>query len=70
MDRAAAIAQIRDACKNIVREQMRIPPAARDLGDQPAQDELFKALFELTRQVETIKKRVAKLDAKDDSKLL
>jgi hypothetical protein len=70
MDRTAAITQIRDACKNIVREQMRIPPAIAGLGDQAAQDELFKTLFELTKQVETIKKRLAKLESKDDTTVL
>ena len=70
MDKAAAIKQIRDVCSNVARELMRIHPAVPALAEKEAQDELFKTLFELTKQVEIIKKRLAKLEAKDDSALL
>jgi len=70
MDKAAAITQIRDVCNNVARELMRIHPAVPALAEKEAQDELFKTLFELTKQVEIIKKRLAKLEAKDDSALL
>ncbi len=70
MDKAAAIKQIRDVCNNVARELMRIHPAVPALAEKEAQDELFKTLFELTKQVEIIKKRLAKLEAKDDSALL
>jgi len=70
MDKAAAIKQIRDVCNNVSRELMRIHPAVPALAEKEAQDELFKTLFELTKQIEIIKKRLAKLEAKDDSALL
>ena len=70
MDKAAAIKQIRDVCNNVSRELMRIHPAVPALAEKEAQDEIFKTLFELTKQVEIIKKRLAKLEAKDESTLL
>jgi hypothetical protein len=70
MDKAAAIQQIRDACNNVSRELMRIHPAVPALAEKEAMDEIFKTLFELTKNVEIIKKRLARLEAKDDSALL
>jgi len=70
MDRAAATQQIRDVCNSVSRELMRIHPAVPALADQETQDEIYKTLFELTKQVEIIKKRLAKLEAKDESNLL
>ncbi len=70
MDKDAAIKQIRDACNNLSRELMRVHPAVPALADKEAQDEIYKTIFELTKQVEIIKKRLAKLEAKDDSALL
>ena len=70
MDKAAAIKQIRDVCNNVARELMRIHPAVPALAEKEAQDEIFKTLYELTKQVEIIKKRLAKLEAKDESALL
>ena len=70
MDKAAAIKQIRDVCNNVSRELMRIHPAVPALAEKEAQDEIFKTLFELTKQIEIIKKRLAKLEVKDDSALL
>ena len=49
---------------------MRLHPAVPALADKEAQDEIYKTIFELTKQVEVIKKRLAKLEAKDDSALL
>jgi thymidylate synthase ThyX len=70
MDKAAAIKQIRDVCNNVSRELMRIHPAVPALAEKEAQDVIFKTLFELTKQVEIIKKWLAKLEAKDESSLL
>jgi thymidylate synthase ThyX len=70
VEKAAAIKQIRDACNNVSRELMRIHPAVPALAEKEAQDEIFKTIFELTKNVEIIKKRLAKLEAKDDSALL
>ncbi len=70
MEKLPAINQIKEVCKTISRELMRIHPAMPALGDKEAQDEIYKAIFELTKNVETIKKRLAKLESKDDSALL
>ena len=70
MDKAAAIKQIRDVCNNVSRELMRLHPAVPALADKETQDEIFRTLFELTKNIEIIKKRLAKLEAKDSSTLL
>ena len=70
MDKSTAIQQIRDVCDNIARQLMRIHPAVPSLADKESQDQIYKAVFEITKQVETIKKRLARLDAKDDSQLM
>ena len=70
MDKAAATRQIRDVCNSVSRELMRIHPAVPALADKETQDEIYKTLFELTKQVEIIKKRLAKLEARDESNLL
>ena len=70
MNRPAAIQQIRDTCNNLSRELMRIHPAIPALADKEAQDEIYKTIFELTKQVEIIKKRLARLESRDDSALV
>lgn len=37
-------------------------PAVGALGNKQVQDELYRNLFELTKEVEAIKKRLAKLE--------
>ena len=68
MDRDTAIAQIRKACNGISVELMKINPAVSALGDKEAQDEIYRTVFELTKEVETIKKRLAKLERSDESR--
>ena len=68
MDRDTAVAQIRKACNGISVELMKINPAVSALGDKEAQDEIYRTVFELTKEVETIKKRLAKLERSDDSR--
>jgi hypothetical protein len=70
MDRPAAIAQIRGVCKTISVEMMKISPAVPALGDKEAQDEIYKTMFELTKHVEVIKKRLAKLEKGEDTALM
>jgi hypothetical protein len=69
MDRAAAIEQLRSACNNISREMMRLNPAITALGEPALQDELYKASYELTKQVEVLKKRVVKIQSGTDTPL-
>lgn len=67
MDRAEAIAQIREAAKNIALQFMKIHPALRALNDEATSNECFKAIHEMTVQLELIKKKVGKLEREDDS---
>ena len=68
MDRDTAVSQIRKACHGISLELMKINPAVCTLGDKEAQDEIYRAVFELTKEVETIKKRLARLERSDESR--
>ena len=70
MDRPAAIAQIREACKNIALKFMKIHPAVSGLGDEETQKECLRCAHEMTVLLETIKKRICKLERSDDSTLL
>lgn len=70
MDRPAAIAQIREACKNIALQFMKIHPALPRLQDEETQRECIKSLHEMTVLLETIKKKIGKLERSDDSSLL
>jgi hypothetical protein len=70
MDRTAAIQQIREACKTIALQMMKIQPAISKLGDAETQGDCIKAAYELTIQLETIKKKIGRLEKADDSALL
>ena len=70
MERAAAIAQIREACKNIALQFMKIHPALPHLQDAETQGDCIKAVHEMTVQLETIKKKIGRLERSDDSTLL
>ncbi len=67
MDRATATAQIRTACNALSTGITSIHPLIPALADQPTQDEIFKALYELTKQVEVVKKQLLRLERRDDS---
>ena len=70
MDRPQAIAQIREAAKNIVLSLMKIHPAVSKLGDEETQAECLKHLHALTTELEAIKKKLAKLERKDAGEAL
>ena len=42
-------------------------PTLPKLGDAATQGEVLKALFELTKQVEVVKKQLMRLERRDDS---
>lgn len=60
-----ATEQIRKACNAMTVEMMKILPASRALGDRAVQDEIIKAQFALTTNVEIIKKQLKKLEGQD-----
>ncbi len=70
MNRDDAISRIEEACKAIALEMMKITPAARHLGDEEATAEVVKAAYQLTVELEVIKKRLIRLKGRDDSALL
>lgn len=70
MERQQAIQDIRERVNQIASSVTGIHPHVTKLADAPTQAELFKALFELTKQVEVIKKHLLKLERRDDSTVL
>lgn len=67
MDRTAAITQIRAACQQIASGVTSIHPLLPALEDEPTKAEIVKALFELTKNVEVVKKQVMRLEKRDES---
>ena len=49
---------------------MKIHPLLPALDDDPTKSEIVKALFEITKNVEVVKKQVMRLEKRDDSTLL
>lgn len=70
MDRSEAIPQIRTICTQIASGVTSLHPLLPALADEPTKAEIVKALFELTKNVEVIKKQVMRLEKRDDSALL
>ena len=66
MDRAEASEKIKGHCKTIALEMMDLNPAITHLDHQETQEALFEASYELTKQLEIIKKRVIKLERRGD----
>ena len=69
MDRTTAISEIRTACNTIAGGVTAIHPLLPPLADEPTKAEIIKALFELTKNVETVKKQVMRLEKRDDNAL-
>ncbi|HEX4645869.1 MAG TPA: hypothetical protein VH598_09690 [Verrucomicrobiae bacterium] len=70
MEPRPAIQDIREHVNQIASNVTAIHPLVPKLADPPTQAELFKALFELTKQVEIVKKHLLKLERRDDSAAL
>jgi hypothetical protein len=70
MDRPTAIQQIREVCNGLSAGVTSIHPLLPGLADEPTKNEIIKALFELTKNIETVKKQVMRLEKRDDSALL
>ncbi len=67
MDRFKASEKIKKCCKTIALEMMELNPAIASLDDSDTQEALFDASYELTKQLEVIKKRVIKLERRDEN---
>lgn len=70
MEKSAAIQQIKDACREIVRQTMKIHPAVPHLQHQETQDAVLKAMHQLTVELEIIKKVTGRLEREDASTVL
>ena len=70
MEPKAAIQDIRTRTNEIATQVTAIHPLVPKLGDPPTQAELLRALYELTKQVEIVKKHLLKLERRDDSTAL
>jgi len=70
MDHTSAVQRIRTTCNEVSAAITSIHPLVPKLADAPAQAEILKALFELTKQVEVVKKHLLKLEKRDDSTVL
>ena len=67
MTRPAAIAQIQEACKQIALQFMKIHPAIGKLEHPETQSDALKSMHEMTVHLEIIKKKLIKLQQRDDS---
>ena len=70
VDRPEAISELRKKCDELGRQITTMHPLVPNLKEPGAQGEILRALFELTKQVEVVKKHLLKLEKGDSSTLL
>lgn len=70
MERSELIGQMRATCNELSAGITRLHPQVPKLGVPAAQGEILKALFELTKQVEVVKKHLIRLEKEDGSTLV
>ena len=70
MNQPEAIEALRARVEEIARAVTAMHPIVPKLQDAPVQGEVIRALFELTKQVEVVKKQLLRLQKRDDSTLL
>ena len=61
---------MREKANQIAEAVTRMHPLVPTLGYPDAQHEIYKALYELTKQVEIVKKQLLKVEKGDSSSLL
>jgi hypothetical protein len=64
------VAEMRSRADQISKLVTELHPLTPKLGKPEAQNEILRALFELTRQVEVIKKQLLRVEKDDSSPLL
>jgi thymidylate synthase ThyX len=67
MSRTESTQQIREAARGIAQQLMKIHPAVPGLDDADVQREIYVHLHTLTTELESIKKKLARLEARDAS---
>lgn len=68
MTREAAITQIKEVAGKLGVDLMKIHPAVPALESKATQDEIYQALYRITKDIEIIKKMVIKLETSLDQK--
>lgn len=64
------INEMRERANQISKLVTELHPFTPKLGKPEAQNEILRALFELTKQVEVVKKQLLRVEKADESKLL
>ena len=70
MTTAESADSLRNRCNEISRLVTAMHGDLKALGHPPTQAEVIKALFELTKQVEVVKKHLIRLQKEDGSTLV
>jgi hypothetical protein len=70
VEKSAIVPEFREKVNQIGSVITSLHPLVPKLNDPSTQNEVLRALFELTKQVEVIKKHLLKLEKRDDSALL
>lgn len=66
----AVTEQLREACLRIASAVTAMHPLANRVEDTAARGEILRALFEVTRNIEVVKKQLQRAERRDDSILL
>ena len=70
MNPSEASAELRARCNDVSRLVTAMHPLVPRLGNPAAQGDILRALFELTKQVEVVKKHLIRLEKQDGSTAL
>ncbi len=69
-DTPAAHEPLWNACRDLASTVTSMHPHAAKVADEAARGEILKALFEITRNVEIVKKQLQRAERRDESRLL
>ncbi len=70
MTRAEATEQIREHCNATGLVVMKMHPLLNALGDDATKGEVVRALYEVTKNIEVVKKQLMRLEKRDDNALV
>ena len=70
MNRTEASEQIREHCITTGLAVMKIHPLLNALGDDATKGEIVRALYEVTKNIEVVKKQLMRLEKRDDNALV
>lgn len=70
MTRSEASEQLREHCNATGVSVMKMHPLLNALGDDATKGEIVKALYEVTKNIEVVKKQLMRLEKRDDNALV